>query len=405
MKAVKSNINTLCSKSFKGRGYTFDGDKKAAQFISEEFQTLGISPFPGKNSYYQHYTLPVNTFHGKVDFRINKKKLKLGEDYIPASDAGNGELKNGVPFYINEKIFTDETQLKEFLKIDLTGKVVIYNEAQERQRFSWNRVILEKMLQAEGIIVLYENKFNHSVGRWQLPKPRFYVKKEIITEDISSISFELEAQMIQEYTSQNVIGHIAGKKHPEKYIIISAHYDHLGSIGKKCIFPGANDNASGVSMMIEVAKYYTQNPPDYSIVFIGFGSEEAGLIGSKHYVENPFFPLEQIRFVVNLDLFGSGEEGMMTVNGSVFKEEYQLLEKINKQHKYLSKVAQRGKAANSDHYFFSESGVPSFFFYLMGSSWTHYHDVYDAPPLPLSGFEGAYKLIIDFTNALQIEDY
>ncbi|NME66370.1 M28 family metallopeptidase [Flammeovirga aprica] len=404
MNAVKSNINTLCSKSFKGRGYTFDGDKKAALFINEQFKALNISPFPNKNSYYQEYQLPVNTFPGKAEIKINKKNFKLGVDFIPASDAGGGEIKDAVPYYIDEKIFTNDESLKEFLKIDLSGKVVVYGEEQEKKRFSWNRVILQKMLQADGIIVLYKSKFNHSIGRWQLPKPRFYINENVFPKDVTSISFQLEAQMFEKYTSQNVIGYIKGIKNPEKYIIISAHYDHLGSIGKKCIFPGANDNASGVSMMIEVAKYYAQNPPDYSIVFIGFGSEEAGLIGSKYYVENPFFPLEQIRFVVNLDLFGSGEEGMMAVNGSVFKEEYLLLEKINNKQQYLSKVAQRGKAANSDHYFFSENGVPSFFFYLMGSSWTHYHDVYDKPPLPLSGFKGAYNLIIDFTNALQKED-
>ncbi|MBD0404188.1 M28 family metallopeptidase [Flammeovirga sp. EKP202] len=405
MKAVKSNINTLCSKQFKGRGYTFEGDKKAAQFITQQFKKIGITSFPNQSSYYQPYTLPVNTFPGKFSLSINQKKMELGVDYIPAADAGSGQIKDATPFYIDEQIFHNDAILKDFLKINLKGKVVIYNEEYEQQRFTWNRVILEKMLQADGIVVLYKNKFNHSVGRWQLPKPRFYIKKEHFNEKVHSISFESETEMHEHYISQNVIGYIQGKENPEKYIIISAHYDHLGSIGKKCIFPGANDNASGVSMMIEIAKYYTKNPPSNSIVFIGFGSEEAGLVGSKYYVEHPFFPLEQIRFVVNLDLFGSGEDGMMAVNGSVFKKEFQLLEKINNENGYLSKVAQRGKAANSDHYFFSESGVPSFFFYLMGSSWTHYHDVYDKPPLPLSGFKGAYKLIIDFTNALQIEDY
>lgn len=403
MKAVNGNIKKLCSKPFYGRGYTFDSDKKAANFIADEFKAIGISTFPGNTSYFQKYNLKVNTFPSTITLKINGKKLRLGHDYLPASDAGSGTITKASFYFIEDEVFDNDEILKAFLKVDLTGKVVVYDEEHEKKRFSWNRAIMEKILQADASIVLYDDKLTFSIARWQMPKPRFYLLREKLPEVANTISFDIKSHYFENYPSQNVIGYIKGTKKPEKFIILSAHYDHLGSIGKKCYFPGANDNASGVSMLIEIAKYYKKNPPNFSIVLIGFGSEEAGLIGSKYYVEHPYFPLTEISFVINLDLFGSGEEGMMAVNGSIYKEEFKLLEKINTEKGYLSKVSQRGKAANSDHYFFSENNVPSFFFYLMGKSWTHYHDIYDTPPLPLSDFKGAYQLIIDFSNALQTE--
>lgn len=404
MKAVKSNIKTLCSKPFYGRGYTFEGDKKAATFIRNKFEKYGVSKFPGHSSFYQEYNLEINTFPKETIVKINSKKLKLGQDYIPTADAGVGSFLDAELIEINNLVFTNEEVLKDFLKRNLKGKVVSYDMQHERKWFSWNRALIEKIMQAEASVVFYDDKLTFSQSRWQSPKPRFYISRQALPENITSISFSSQPKFIENYTSQNVIGYIKGQTNPEKYIILSAHYDHLGSIGKKCYFAGANDNASGVSMLLELAKYYTTNPPNYSVVLISFGSEEAGLIGSRYYVEHPYFPLDQIKFVINLDLFGSGEEGIMAVNGSVYKDQFQLLEKINAENKYLIKVGQRGKAANSDHYFFSENNVPSFFFYLMGKSWTHYHDIYDTPQLPLSGFPSAYKLIIDFSNALQSDD-
>jgi len=98
---------------------------------------------------------------------------------------------------------------------------------------------------------------------------------------------------------------------------------------------------------------------------------------------------------------GSGDEGMMAVNGTVFTKEFALLEKINNENKFLTTVKKRGKAANSDHYFFSEKGVPAFFFYTLGGG-TAYHDVYDvAETLPLSRFQEVFSLLKVFIGELQ----
>lgn len=101
-----------------------------------------------------------------------------------------------------------------------------------------------------------------------------------------------------------------------------------------------------------------------------------------------------------MDLMGTGDEGMMVVNGSVFSEAFGKLDSINNQHKFLPQINKRGKAANSDHYFFTEKGVPSFFFYTLGGI-KAYHDIEDIPQtLPLTKFKEVYQLILLFNESI-----
>jgi aminopeptidase YwaD len=132
------------------------------------------------------------------------------------------------------------------------------------------------------------------------------------------------------------------------------------------------------------------------MVFICFGSEEIGLVGSKYYTENPLVPLEKIKFLINLDILGTGDDGIQVVNGKVHKKDFETLVKLNKSKNLLKEVKIRGEACNSDHCFFSEKGVPSFFIYTLGGI-SHYHNVYDKPEtLPLTEYEDLFILLKDF---------
>jgi Zn-dependent M28 family amino/carboxypeptidase len=171
-------------------------------------------------------------------------------------------------------------------------------------------------------------------------------------------------------------------------------------MGKDTYFPGANDNASGISLLLNLAHYYASHPAKYSIGFICFAGEEAGLLGSKYYTENPLVPLKNIRFLINTDLAGTGDEGITVVNATEFPREFAYMNAINDEDKLLIKIYPRGKAANSDHYFFTEKGVPAFFFYTMGGI-KAYHDVFDkAETLPLNEHEDLFKLIVQFNQKL-----
>lgn len=171
-------------------------------------------------------------------------------------------------------------------------------------------------------------------------------------------------------------------------------------MGSDTYFPGANDNASGVALLLNLAKYYAANPAKYSIVFVCFAGEEAGLMGSKFYTENPLLPLKKIRFLINTDLAGTGEDGITVVNATEFPKEFKWMQEINENNHLLKAVNARGKAPNSDHYFFTEKGVPSFFFYTLGGI-SAYHDVFDkAETLPLTKHENLFTLIKLFNEKL-----
>src|SRR6185436_20631513 len=139
--------------------------------------------------------------------------------------------------------------------------------------------------------------------------------------------------------------------------------------------------------------------PKYSIVFMAFGAEEIGLLGSEYYTKHPLFPLSSIRFLLNMDIVGTGDEGIKVVNGSVHTNEFDKLVKLNDEHHYLKSVQVRGKAANSDHYFFTENEVPAFFIYTLGGI-SAYHDVFDRDEtLPLTKFNNLELLLKDFISS------
>ena len=108
--------------------------------------------------------------------------------------------------------------------------------------------------------------------------------------------------------------------------------------------------------------------------------------------------LQKIKFLTNLDLLGTGDDGAMVVNAHTFTNDFEKLNTINENKQYLKQLKKRGKAANSDHYWFTEKGVPSFFIYTMGGIQA-YHDIYDVEKtLPLTDYVDACKLLIDFYN-------
>ena len=182
-------------------------------------------------------------------------------------------------------------------------------------------------------------------------------------------------------------------------VVVSAHYDHLGKVGST-IFPGASDNASGTAMMLSLMRYYSKNKPPYKMVFMAFAGEEAGILGADYYVNHPLFPLNKIKFLVNLDIMGAGDQGIQVVNGKVFQQQFNDLVNINTTNRYLKEVKIRGESCNSDHCPFYQKGVPSFFIYTLGGK-GFYHDPNDtAENLDLHYSEKVFNLLQGFINTL-----
>lgn len=391
-------VDTMASESMHGRGYVNGGDSIAANYLKNEFLRIGLKSFG--NDYYQRLSFAINTFPNKVLVQINGKELIGGKDYIifAHSPTSSGDYKI---VKADDHLAQNKNKFKKFLKQDFSNKVVLVNDTGKQTKELYG--ILGNDIHAKGIISL-KDKLTLSMSQTANDYPIIEILRTSLLVEPKQIAFDIKTKFIPNHQSQNVIGYIPGSVYPDSFIIYSAHYDHLGHMGKDVYFPGANDNASGCAMLLNLANYYSkpENKPKYSIAFMAFCGEEVGLLGSKYYTENPLFPLKNIKFVFNMDIMGTGEEGITVVNGTIFKNEFDKLKEINTQNNFIKEVKIRGKSANSDHYFFSEKGVKAFFIYSMGGI-KAYHDIYDrAETLPLNEFENMFKLITKFGDYLQL---
>ncbi|RZL51335.1 MAG: M28 family peptidase, partial [Pedobacter sp.] len=245
-----------------------------------------------------------------------------------------------------------------------------------------------------------EDKLTWSVSQKVNDYTQIFVKKSALNETPKTINVDIENAFVPDFRASNICGIVKGTAKPDSVILITAHYDHLGGMGKNTYFPGANDNGSGVSFLLSLAKYYAKNPQKYTIAFICFAGEEAGILGSKYFTENPLIPLPNIRFLINVDMVGTGETGATVVNATQYAKEFAALNKVNDDGKFLVKINPRGKAANSDHYFFTEKGVPAFFLYTQGGI-AAYHDIFDkSETLPFTVYENLFKLFVGFNKTL-----
>lgn len=122
------------------------------------------------------------------------------------------------------------------------------------------------------------------------------------------------------YQGANVVGYIRGTKEPDRYIVVTAHYDHVG-VGRPdasgdSIYNGADDNAAGAAALVALAGYLRENPPAHSVIFVAFDAEEMGLQGARAFVANPPVPLEAIAFNINMDMISRNDRNELYAVGT-----------------------------------------------------------------------------------------
>lgn len=362
---VRGLLDSLAAPAMAGRGYVDNGLRQAAYFIEQSFAAAGLQSVQG--SYRQPFRHAVNTFPGAMSFSLAQKKLQPGKDFLvyPSS--------RGIA--ASDRL----TPMDSLRWLDAS-----------------RRVVVEKV-----------KKLTWGVSTWQDDYTLVQVLDQAFpAEGVLSYESRIEAIFLPVYEAHNIMAMVPGTRQPDSLLVVTAHYDHLGIMGKlpdgspAAVFSGANDNASGVALMLALARHIARHPLPYSVLFIAFAGEETGLLGSAHFVNNSPLPLSRMRFVINLDMVGTGNDGIMVVNATEHVAEYQLLDSLNRQHGWLPQVAQRGKARNSDHHSFTEAGVPSFFIYTLGGT-AAYHDVQDVPDqLPLTKTQELGALLLSFMQAL-----
>ncbi len=352
-------IDTLTSETFWGRGYTKDGLNKTSKFLANEFKKIGLEPANGK-SYFQSYKHAVNTFPNKMNLSVNETELIAGKDFIVSAESVEKHI---------------EGKLEQLDSIRYSDK-------------------------SNAVMIVLEDKLTMTVSQTLADYTLLLIDKKSFKKKLKTYKVDLDNKFIKEFKASNICGYVKGTTYPDSIIMITAHYDHLGGMGKNVYFPGANDNASGVSLLLNLAKYYSKNPAQFTIYFILFSGEEAGLLGSEYFVEHPLVNLKNIRFLINTDLAGTGCDGITIVNATLFPKEFKIMQDINAEFRLLKTINARGKAKNSDHYYFTEKGVPSFFIYTLGGV-KAYHDIFDiSKTLPLTVHANLLQLIIKFNDKL-----
>jgi len=399
-------VEKLASPEFKGRGYIENGDKISADYISNEFRNFGLLPINRKN-YFQKFNISVNTLPNTLFLRIDDTELKAGVDYLVEASCPPVHGKFQIIKTDRSQIDTD-AKLVSFINKADNSFIFIDNRDKKNEKPDLSKRIDDYLqllktspeINIKGVIIYTNDKLTWESSTTQNIRPVIIINKELDISNLNSIEINVDAKFIQKYETQNIIGSIKGSSNSDSMIVVLAHYDHLGKMGKATYFPGANDNASGVAMILNLAKHYSTHPPKYTTVFIALSGEELGILGAKAFTDHPLIDLTKIKFLVNFDLAGTGEEGIRIVNGSIFKEKFDLISKINLQQNLMPKIDIRGAACNSDHCFFYEKGVPCFYIYTQGGI-RAYHDIYDKyETLPFTEFVDYCKLMILFFDSI-----
>jgi len=388
---IKEFTKKLCSPEFHGRGYVNGGDSIAAEYIAKTFQEVGLKPFNG--THFQSFSFSVNTFPGQVSLTLDSIQLIPGVHFWVSPNSNGGKIDGSLMYLSFEDLYhykLDQLKLK-------SGTTLVWrNIGYKGDTLKKLNENLVRLTSAAPVIEIINSKYSWSVAQKNTGYSYLIVQDSVFKQSFQRVKMEIDSRL-KSHLARNVIGYIPSKRKTNQTLLISAHYDHLGRMGSEVYFPGGNDNASGNAMLISLAEKFVKKPlKKYNVLFVAFAGEEVGLLGSKYMVEHPIIPLNELRFMLNLDIMGSGEEGITVVNSTLFPKKFQTLQKLNKKKKAVPLVKPRGPAANSDHYFFTEAGVPAFFIYTMGPN-KHYHDVFDTyDALSFKAFDRLSKLFDEF---------
>jgi len=421
------HVKHLSSDEMKGRFTGSPEQEKAARYIAGQFERLGLQGVGAKKSYLQTFKLTTSSRPGSRNKLVPQVKgktlgeIKHGEGFTAFSFSGSGKVSGPVVF-AGYGITAKDWKYDDYEGIDVKDKIVVVlrhepQEFDEKSVFRGkeytshasleNKAINAKMHGARAVL-FFNNVINHpqdgerlepfqrpgppSVGvpfgqvKSTLVEPWIQAAgrslKEVvegIDKDLKPRSFELPMTLdveisvtrVQRNTS-NVLGYWPGLT--DEYVVIGGHYDHLG-MGEQfslapslvpSIHPGADDNASGVAGVIELARWFTGQPKlRRGVLFMAFTGEELGLLGSGHYVENPLLPLENSTAMINMDMVGRMKDNRLVLGGSASGSSFKkLVEDLSQRHGDLKiDHAEPAGFGGSDHTSFAAKQIPVLFFF------------------------------------------
>lgn len=292
------NITFLTSEKTKGRLSGSTGAKNAAKYLANELSLLGIQP-AGEDHYFSYLDIFAARLEGAPKLSIADRELKHRIEFGEISRFSNpsGSKVEGKLIVVR-----DGEEMKEE---DLKGRVVLIPERPE----NLDLAATVKGAEEAGVLgILLESGepkwFTKGLqGAREKSIPVVRVRKSVVIE-IEKLSGEIvtiDLPILSDYrTCQNVIGLLPGID-SSKTLVLSAHYDHLGDDPEGFRFPGAVDNASGIAIILELARKLVKRDLPFNIVFAFFTGEESGLLGAKHFIKQSNM---NISAAINIDSLG-----------------------------------------------------------------------------------------------------
>jgi len=426
---IKKHISILAHDSLQGRGTGTIGEKIAADYLSNELIKEGIEPFGKNGTYFQpiplHGSYALDQSLLTIHADTIKKVLKLGEDYILLKHGEKTLISKPVDMvFAGYGISAPEFDYNDYQNIDVEGKIVVvisgepYSENQKYFAGENNTIYsypeakhrLAIARGARGLLVI-PNFVNFIEEDWK------YLLNEFSFEDVSLPystssnflayihpesakkifnlpgfsyddliqnhyknrikSFPLKSKISfkgvfkqREFLSNNIIGLITGedKKYNQTYLIISAHYDHLGigsPVKGDSIYNGLTDNAAGVAVLLELSRLIKLSKPKRSVIVTFLTGEEKGLLGSQYFVDNSPVPVSSIVANLNVDGIASIDKFKSIIGlGSEYSDLNKTLLKVASANNIsVSQIPpafeQIESFYKSDQLSFAQSGIPA----------------------------------------------
>lgn len=444
MERLGNDLKYLSSDELEGRNVGSQGIARAGEFIAQRFLDLGLRTDSFQGSPYQEFTIPGPAAMGSPESNTlafaganNAAPLVLGKDFTPVSLGDSGKFDAPIVF-AGYGITAPDLNYDDYAGVDVEGKVVVIVRKEPGQRdpnskFEGNRSsqyayfsskeLNAALHKAAALIIVNDRLTVASAGEDQLVSvtgagsavtdnkiPTIFALRSAIdpllqqalgkglddlellidsdqqprSQPLSGISASGETQIEQSSIPvRNVVGLLPGSGAlAEQYVVVGAHYDHVGMGGPGSLAPGtieihngADDNASGTTTLLEIARQLSSEPAESrrGVIFIAFTGEEKGLLGSKHYVRSPRWPIEDTVAMVNLDMVGRLDSNTLTVYGTGTATNFDsLIERANQTPQFTLDKEAAGFGP-SDHSSFYEADIPVFHFF------TGLHNDYHRP--------------------------
>lgn len=373
----ESDVRYLSSEQCFGRSYAENGIRHAERHIAGQLKNAGIKTRK------QTLRYKINVCTETPLCIVNGDTLRPAYDFIPHpySASYEGVFSQGDIRTLNAETLKDMQDSLDLFSASAVRRFLIAEAAENADE----RLLL---FPEENILQSKQNKHYKAAG--------LQIRGDVLPDSLETI-FVRNQTTYKNIRCKNIIAYVRGTRDCDSLIMLTAHYDHMGALGD-IWYPGANDNGSGVAVLLALARHYAQNPPPCPLVFCFLSGEEQGLLGAEHYAENPPYELSRVMSLVNLDMVGSGKKGYGMVNGAACPKEAAILQGICLENEF-GELRIRDNSPNSDHYPFTERGVPAFFLYSSGGEQPYHHPDDIPTTLDYEALENTFMLVREFIDA------